>query len=69
MRYWYAPLRPEPGNLFMTPDAVNARKDDPLYIGEIKQEVYERMMHARVMGSENVDEFGLPTTTTDEFGL
>lgn len=68
MRYWYAPLRPEPGNLFMTPDAVNARAKDPLYVGEITKSVYDRMMRERLMSSEAVDEFGLPINQ-DEFGL
>lgn len=61
MRYWYAPLEPEPGNLFKS-----EKNCAGLYVGEIKKEVYDRMMRNR--RAPETDEFGLPLDT-DEFGL
>lgn len=63
MKYWYAPLRPDPDNLFATAD--DYKNPEPLYIGEIRKEVYDRMMRNRT--GPATDEFGLPLT--DEFGL
>lgn len=69
MKYWYAPLRPEPGNIFSTPDHVNARAADPLYVGEITKAAYDRIMFERTMGSEDLDEFGLPVYSSDEYDI
>lgn len=63
MRYWYSPLKPDDENLFTTPD--NYFNKDHLYTGELKKEVYDRIVKQRAELDE--DEFGLPLT--DEFGL
>jgi hypothetical protein len=63
MKYWYAPLLPEPRNLFSTQD--NYKNPDPLFVGEISKDIYDRIMANR--NEPEIDEFGLPLT--DEFGL
>lgn len=68
MRYWYAPLQPEPGNIFKS-----EKNCAGLYVGEITKDVYDRILKNRrdelkAEPATPTDEFGLPLDT-DEFGL
>lgn len=56
MRYWHAPLREKPDDLFCTPDTY--RNNDVLYVGEISRATYEQETARRA--DNEIDEFGLP---------
>lgn len=77
MRYWYAPLRKPPDDLFTSSGTRDPRDKENtlgpsglLYVGEITEEVYSRMQVQRENEKNGLDELGLPLTNdNDDLGL